>query len=589
MLVFAIALIAIDLGPHRIGGLDAETDFYGGYAPAAAALAQGRILTPQGTLPAVFGFVGPLYPAALALFGRWNGDYFHVAEGVSLVAALLVLALWGDLLRRRAGLVAGTIGVLLLAANPVLFRQGYGVTTDAMAVALQSLAVWLLLGRPERPAPIAAGAAAALAFLTRYTSVYLLPAGCLVIWLGGTGAPRRLNASLRFIAGFAALALPWVVFARLHGASVQFHQLLAFDVYGGPKGMPWDVFLAQVWPRFEHHPLAVFTADPAAVASRLFQNLVGHARLDALQLMGWPVAALAVAGLALLWARRPERALAPVVLCGAWAYLALVPAGHNERYALAVLPFYAALASTALVALLGLRPARVGQALCVVLALFAVSWSLLASIRLQQKVLVQQPLEVLDCATTLRTLAQPGDRVIARKPHLAWLAGLESTAYPASDDLVGLGASARESGARWLYVSVAEVLLRPQTAFLLDTTASVPGLTRRAVAVVPVRLSDALSWWRMGVLYEIGPELGQVPDWFANDTSRTLHLLRGSTATLPNAGQWLSRASVELMVGDTTAARAAWRVIARIDAPGAGRLLSRAGGDTLRAIARGRP
>jgi hypothetical protein len=567
IIVFAAALVAIDLGPHRVGGLDAETDFYGGYAPTAALLAKGHILTAQGTLPPVFGFVGPLYPAVLAAFGSWTGDYFHVAEALSLCASLVVLALWGDLLRRRAGAAAGTICVLLLATNPILLRQGYWVTTDAVAVALQSLAIWLLLRHPERPMPLAAGTAAALAFLTRYTSVYLLPAGCLALWMAEPDARRRLSACLRFIAGFAVLALPWMIFARLHGAKMQFHQLLAFDVYG--EGVPWDVFLANIWPRFEVHPLAVFTADPGRVIGHLIHNLVGHARSDALNLTGWPLATLATGGIALVALRHRARVLVPVLMCGAWAYLALVPAGYNDRYALAVLPFYAALASMALISLLAIRPAVLGRAVSALLVLFVAVGSLRSSVRLQRQVLAVQPLELLDCASTLRSLARHGDRVIARKPHLAWLAGLESVSFPAHDDLTSLAATARASGARWLYVSISEVMLRPKTAFLLDTTASVPGLTRRKVEVVPMRPPDALEWPRVGVLYEVGPELGREPDWYANEPLRVLHLLRGLTLQ-PDASLWRRRVSAELGAGDTTAARASLRVLLQLDPRGPG-------------------
>lgn len=578
---FVGAVVAIDVGPHRVGGLDAETDFYGGYAPAAAALAHGHLLTPQGTLPSVFGFVGPLYPVALALIGSWSAAYFRAAEALSAISALLVILLWGDLLRRWFGRAAAAWGVLLLASNAVLFRQAYWVTTDAMAIALQSLAVWLLLARPVRGAVIAAGVAAALAFLTRYTSAYLLPAGCVVIALSRTEPRVRARELAAFAIGFLLPAVPWMTYARSHGASVQFHQLLAFDVYGA--GMPWDRFLDQVWPRFEHHPVAVLTTAPGAVAARLAHNAVDHAWRDARELLGWPVSALVAAGLAIMFQRR-DRRLAALVVVAAWSYAALIPAGYNDRYALAVLPFGAALAAFAVAALAALPPRRLTATLAGVLGLLVVALAAWQSVREQRSVLARQPLELLACADTLRSQARPADRVIARKPHVGWLGGVQSAPYPEADDLPSLGAAARQAGAEWLYESAAEVILRPGTAFLLDTTAVIPGLTRRAVSVVPMRFESGLRWERMGILYRIGPAFGQNPAWFANDTLRTLHLLRGITATQPNANTWLRRAACELMVGDTLAARSAWRTASRLDPPGAAGLLLRGGGDTLGTI-----
>jgi len=608
VLAFVACVIAVNAGPHRIGGLDAETDFYGGYAPAAADIAHGRLLTPAGGLPAVYGFVGPLYPVALALATPLARGAFPAALLLSCAAALATLLLWASLLRQRFGAGAGLAVVLLLATNPVFFRQGYWVTTDATAVALQSLAIWLLLGARAGPrTALAAGAAAALAFLTRYTSVWLLPAGLIALTfpppepvVPGPGAPRspapaavvraRVPQWAAFLAGFGALALPWIVFARAHGGAVQFHQLLLFDLVAERDGLSWDEFLAKVWPRFIHDPWLVYTSDPGGLLRHLARNLVAHAWQDMHQLTGLPLMLAAWAGLVVAVVRRDRLGLL-IAQATAWSYVALVPAGYNDRYALAVLPGYVALAAVALTGGVPAgKPARAAAArwLQVVAAALLVAIGVnaaRASARLQAAVLEQQPLEALECARVLRTLARPGERVIARKPHTGWLAGIETEPYPASDDLAGLAESSRRGHARWLYLSASEALLRPRTAFLLDTTAVVPGLTRRALSVVPMRMQDGFTWPRLGVLYEIGPGFGREPDGFDSAALRDLHTLRGLAFTLPNAQTWLRLAAAELAFGDTTRARRAWVEVAHIDPAGAATFLAQAGGDTLRALA----
>ena len=595
IVAFAACVIAVNVGPHRIGGLDAETDFYGGYAPAAADLAHGRMLTPAGRLPAVYGFVGPLYPALLALVTPLARGAFPAALVLSCAAALATLYFWGSLLRRAYGSAAGLAAVVLLATNPVFFRQAYWVTTDAVAVALQSLAIGLLLrGRADLRTTLAAGGAAALAFLTRYTSVWLLPAG--LVALAFAEAPTQGAKHARFprwaafLAGFAALALPWVLFARAHGGTVQFHQLLLFDLYATREGMTWDDFLARVWPQYIDHPWRVYQADPGGLLRHVAGNVVTHAIQDMRRLTGAPLMLATVTGLVVALVRRDRLALL-IAQAFVWSYLALVPAGYNDRYALAVLPGYAALAAFALAA--GFRastPARADAArwrqAAGVLALAVIGvQAARASVRLQGAVLEQQPLEALECARALRTLGHPGERVIARKPHTGWLAGLETEPYPASDDLAGLAEAARRGHARWLYLSASEALLRPRTAFLLDTTAVVPGLSRRALSVVPMRMQDGFTWPRVGILYEIGPGFGGEPEGFASGPVRGLHTLRGLAATLPNAQTWLRLAAAELAFGDTTRARAAWSEVTRIDPAGAATFLAGAGGDTLRALA----
>src|SRR5205814_4032357 len=120
-------------------------------------------------------------------------------------------------------------------------------------------------------------------------------------------------------------------------------------------------------------------------------------------------------------------------------------------------------------------------------------------------VLDQLPTEVLECAETLRQLRQPGDRIIARKWHIAYHGGVEALAFPFAKTLPELAAYARQNHARWLYFSWPEAETRPQFYYLLDTTGVVPGLTpRRVTSPHPA------------VLYEIGPRFGEAPDWFAN-------------------------------------------------------------------------
>jgi len=132
--------------------------------------------------------------------------------------------------------------------------------------------------------------------------------------------------------------------------------------------------------------------------------------------------------------------------------------------------------------------------------------------RVQARVFDQLPIEVLDCAKTLRQLRTPGDRVIARKWHIAYHGDVEALGFPFADSLSTLAKYAHENHARWLYFSWPEAETRPQFYYLLDTTAVVPGLTPRRV-----------THPRPAVLYEIGPDFGKSPWWFANDTLVAWH------------------------------------------------------------------
>ena len=128
---------------------------------------------------------------------------------------------------------------------------------------------------------------------------------------------------------------------------------------------------------------------------------------------------------------------------------------------------------------------------------------------------MQLPVEVRSAAEQVKPYVRPGDKVLARKPHFAWYAGLTPLTLPLADTLSDWGAAARKTGARWLYFSWPEAEMRPRFEWLLDSTSAAPGLTVRA----------ATAHWP-SVLYEIGPGFGAEPAWIGSDTLVAVHRAR---------------------------------------------------------------
>lgn len=518
---FGAALLAIALGPHRVGDVFTETDFYGSYGIGARALQAGHLD------PSRYGVVGPVHELALALLGFVVRDLFVTAELLSAASAVAALLLWHRIARARAGALPALLAVAFLATNAQFLRYGYAATTDALALAVQAGALALLLtGAPTARRVFAAGTLAGLAFLTRYNTIALLPAGALALLLGWAGAPgeRRLRGALLFVAGYLAPVLPWIAISLASGAqfAFQLHHNVAFDVFARAKGIPWDTYQRELQPQFPT-PWAVIARDPAAVMARMVSNVGAHLMLDARRLVGVPVALAALAGLAFAWFDGTLARLRAVLLAGALLFLALVPAFHNERWSLATLPVWALLAATAFGSpKLALALDAGGGRRVWLKALLAAVPLLLAlrtSAAVQRRVFDQLPVEVLEAARIVKPLLRPGDRVLARKPHFAWHAGLSPVAFPYVDSLSQLAKVAREGRVRWLYFSWPEAEMRPDFSYLLDTSAVVPGLTPRAVT----------THWP-AVLYEIGPEFGRDPDWLANDYVREVHRARAQVS-----------------------------------------------------------
>ena len=540
--LFGVALLAIALGPHKIGDNFAETDFYGGYSEGARALQHGHLD------PARYGVVGPGYEVALALLGFLVPNLLLAAELLSIASILIAAALWVRMLARLSNAWLALVAALFLVTNVTFFRYGYSATNDALAFALLSGSLFYLLAKGGRRAALVAGLLGGLAFLTRYNTAALLPAGWIALLAGGTPHTNRRGAALRFAVGFLAPVLPWIAFSLARGQSFhfQFFHNIAYDVFARSQGIAWDDYQKTLQPQF--HSLGdVIARDPGAVLRREFFNVWDHLRQDARVLVGIPVALSALVGLALAWKDGTLRRLWPVLLVGGLLFLTLVPIFYSERYGLPLIPIYAALAAAAFTSpILALAFGRAPRLwLKPLLAALPLLLSFQTEVKATRRNLEQLPVEVLDCAETLRELRRPGDGIICRKPQIAFHGGVAAVPFPFTKSLADLAEYARGRGARWLYMSWPEAEMRPAYWYLLDTTAVVPGLTIRRIGHRPA------------ILYEIGPEFGRPPLWASNDTLTTWHVARAKLWVNPaDTGAMLTLGSIEFERGQLESARA---------------------------------
>jgi len=195
-------------------------------------------------------------------------------------------------------------------------------------------------------------------------------------------------------------------------------------------------------------------------------------------------------------------------------FLTLAPAFHSERYSLAVLPLWCLLAAAAFSSP-RLAFATAGVWLKLLLVPLVLVPSIAGTQAFAARVLYQLPVETREAGEQIRPFVHPGDKVLARKPHFAWYAGMTPLTLPLTDTLSSWGDAARRTGARWLFFSWPEAEMRPKFEWLLDSTSHAPGLTVRA----------ATSHWP-ALVYEIGPEFGKEPDWIGLDTLAALHRAR---------------------------------------------------------------
>lgn len=525
----AIVLAWIAFALHPVGDYFTESDFYG-YVSGARLIQHGQVDFAR------YSVVGPLYELLLA--GLWFvvRDAFRAGELISIVSATGVLLLWAGIVRRRAGEAAGLWTVLFIAANPVFLRYGYSATTDMLAVLLQSAAAYVLFCGTGWRSVLVTGLLVALAVLTRYSALYLVPAAlaCYLLWPepGLPAGRTRMRSLVWFVIGFAALVLPWLVLSLRAGHVPGANLFASFSFYTDPSAARNIQDAAPGATVGAYRSLAdLLREHPGALLARLFANLPDHLARDARSLVGLPVAWVCGFGLVLGLFDGSWRRLLPVALTGALLFASLVPVFFSERYALPLVPGFMMLAGLAAGSrLLALRlgaPARPGVWLKWVVALWPLALSVQSSVSQQRWVASQLPVEVITAGRVLRDVAPPGSGVLSRKMHLAYYSGLNSVAFPRVARLAELADHCRSNGAQFMYFSWYEAELRPEFWYLLDSTAVVPGLTR-----IPfVAKHPAL-------LYALGPDFGRDPEWLASDSLTGLHVARAQVQVLDESEVW---------------------------------------------------
>lgn len=273
LFALASAAVGISLGTYTAAGADAA-----GYVSQAHLIASGTLVRaeplahdlgwpqPEWTLSSLGYRPGPLpgeivptyppgLPLVMAAFVHAGGELgpFVVVPLLGAIAVLSAFALGATLHSRLAGLVAAA----LLATSPIVLFQIVQPMSDVPAAAWWSLAL-LLASTPAAAAPLAAGAAAGLAFLTRPN---LLPLALVV--LGVAVAPPRRQAPAprwRTAVLFAAAITPAIVVQALLNARLYGGMLIS------SYGTAGDLFtLSTVLPNLRDYSLRIVEGELPAV------------------------------------------------------------------------------------------------------------------------------------------------------------------------------------------------------------------------------------------------------------------------------------------------------------------------------------
>jgi hypothetical protein len=470
------SLLAYLARQHPFGTYATETDFYHYFAPDAERLGSGQF--PTNT------FQGPGYPAVLAVLAKLVGqqaELFTVGKWLSVVCAVLVGWLAFVLFARLWGFWVGVGAQLLVAASGEFPQFSINATTDVffLALCLATLAVFTNERLAVQWRVGLAAALAAASYLTRYNGLFLVVAclaGLLLFNLFELTWRARLQQAALFVGIFVLVALPWFYYnAKRHGSPLYNTNYLNMATEFYPELVRGEVnqdATRALEERFRSFG-DVLRYDPARLLKRYPANLWESLRnIAQTTLMNKWVVWVALGGLLLVLLERRSKAALVLLLTGA-LYLLLMALNHWEtRYYFFVMVVCAGLSVYFVVWLFEFARARgrLAHAAFALLPALLVGGLFTASLAESRKdvreFLESHPLEVIAARDYLQSVGECGGqarkRIVARKPHLAYLCRDEWVFFPQVKSLDELRAWLGSNRTDYLLISQRELKERKE-------------------------------------------------------------------------------------------------------------------------------
>jgi len=451
-LILSVILAFFIFWVRRIGDFGVETDFYGTYAPNAREIARGNLNLQR------YGVTGPLYECLLAL-GIWaRVPVFIWAKILSAASMVGCLILWTRIAGRTLGNRAAAWIPWLLLLSPTFVRFGYIASSDAVYCFLFSAGIFALTRAETERENFKAGLLVLVAFLTRYQA--LIFPGFSFLWQ--VGKPRAFRKWAIYLLAFPGLMIVALLLLSLAGVSLpkpDFLYNIHYEVT--PGHIDWDDYQAKVAGR--GNPWDVLIHKPGSVFLVSMRNVPQHLENEFVHGAGPALGIFVVLGVIGLWRQRPDRTTG-LRFGSFWLlqFLFLLPTQASERYALTQIPLLAAISAWGLQDFPLALNARIRSWAAPTL----IAGGLIMNGINQANYQKRQPRFLLQTATAVKSLVHPNDRMMARKPHLPFLAGCQWVYFPDAKNLHELRADLVQKPAAFVYYGRSEIVLRPNFKFL---------------------------------------------------------------------------------------------------------------------------
>jgi hypothetical protein len=473
-LVFLV-LILYAAKQHPYGTYTVETDFYQYYAPDAGRLVQGKF--PEDT------YRGPGYAFTLAVVTKLTSDVFLSGKLISAFSATLIGFLTFLLFERLFGYAAGIGAQLIVFVSPQFPTFAVIATTDIFFLMLCLAAIVIFLNDTiaARWRIILSAALTSFAYLTRYNGLFLVAMffiSILLLNLFDVGWRERLQKSAVFIGVFLLVASPWFYANYKHQGSPFYntnHLNIATEFY--PDLANGSVFQEGTRGLSEKFRSLgeVLRYDPKRIAAHYPENLgEGLKKSVNTDLVDYRIGWLAVIGFVLALFQRRSKAVLMILGSGVLYFVLMALTHWETRYYFYVMVLYAGLASFALfrpIEWLGEKtrfrhPALILLPVSLLAVLLFYSYTI--SRKEISKFLSSHPTEIVAARDYVQSQAIANPRIVARKPHLAYMSRGEWIFIPQVKSLDEFKEWLQNNPVDYVAFGVRELQARPELAILKD-------------------------------------------------------------------------------------------------------------------------
>lgn len=329
--LYAVALFIVHRLYFPIGDTGVESDFYGDMAVAARELWRGNFSV------AYYPYKGPVYPFVLTFFFALIGDWYRSGVVLNIIFAAASVVFLFRLIRAIFNRPVAVFSVVSVSLVFEFFLVAHKASSDMLFFFLFVLVLErIVTDRLSWFRLFGAAIASALAFLTRYSGVFL-PVGVvgtlLAINPGDLTIRRRGLFAAVYVVVFLAVCAPWFIanYAETHTIlSTRNLENIIEEFYGGQDVPEGGFFSVR----------DVFSHDPLYFITRYLVNIPGHFWKDINGTIGIEAGVLVLFGILRLFVFPPSRRQYSFLLFAFLYFLLLCFIFHLRRFSIPLTPAY---------------------------------------------------------------------------------------------------------------------------------------------------------------------------------------------------------------------------------------------------------